>query len=145
MRVERVDNAVLTESKLPDGSRVVVDSRNKTIIAMNATAGAAWDACSEPTTMADISESTGIDPETAEHAVFQLREKKLVTTSEPPMPSRRAFIAGMAAVPVVAAMSMAEQKAFAERCGSLERGDHNDGLGHIHPGPSKPPEHFKLH
>jgi hypothetical protein len=148
MQVERVNNVALSESKLPDGSRVVVDASSETVVAMNATAGAAWDACSQPTTLEGIAAEmhrSGIDPSTAEDAIFQLREKNLVVTSEPPQPSRRSFIAAMAAVPVVAAMSMAEQKAFAERAGSLERDDerrlhHHD---HYDPGP-KNPEHFKL-
>lgn len=146
MRVERVENSALQESKLADGSRIVVDSHNQNIVAMNAAAGAAWDACSEPTTLTEIAAEmhrSGVDPENAEDAVFQLREKNLVATSEFPQPSRRAFIAGMAAVPVVAAMSMAEQKVFAEKTGSLDRDKR--GNGHHHdddPRSPEPPGHL---
>lgn len=147
MHVERVTSTTLTESKLPDGSRIVMDSSNETVVAMNSPAAAAWDACSQPTTLEGIAaemERSGIDPGTAEDAVFQLREKNLVVTSEPPQPSRRSFIAAMAAVPVVAAMSMAEQKAFAERAGSLERDDRGlDRHDHFAPEP-KHPDHSKL-
>lgn len=150
MHVERADSSSLVETKLPDGSRVVVDTRNDAVIAMNASAGAAWEACSQPTTLSAIAadlEKAGMNAEAAEDAVFQLRDKKLVTTSEPPKPSRRRFMAGMAVtVPIVAAMSLAEQKAFAERCGSLDTGKDNDGKhDHYHPAPPHPPEHFKLH
>lgn len=151
MHVERADLASLVETKLPDGSRVVIDTRNDAVIAMNASAGLAWEACSQPTTLSAIAadmEKAGMSAEAAEDAVFQLRDKKLVTTSEPPKPSRRRFLAGMAVtVPVVAAMSLAEQKVFAERCGSLDTGKDDDGdkHHHYHPAPSHPPEHFKLH
>lgn len=147
MRVERAESSSLHETKLPDGSRVVVDTRNDAVIAMNASAGLAWEACRQPTTLSAIAadvEKGGMTPEAAEDAVFQLREKKLVTTSEVPQPSRRTFIAGMAAVPVVAAMSLAEQKVFAERAGSLERDPNNDHNHHFDPVPPHDPEHFKL-
>lgn len=145
MQVERADNS-LVETKLPDGSRVVVDTRNDAVIAMNPSAGVAWEACSQPTTLSAIAakmENAGLSADSAEDAVFQLSEKKLVTTSQ--TPSRRTFMAGMAAVPVVAAMSLAEQKTFAERCGSLDRdgGDHDHGH-HYDPAPPHNPQHFKL-
>lgn len=147
MRIERAESSSLVETKLPDGSRVVVDTRNDAVIAMNASAGLAWEACSQPTTLGAIAadvEKAGLSAEAAEDAVFQLREKKLVTTSEVPQPSRRTFIAGMAAVPVVAAMSLAEQKVFAERAGSLERDPNNEHNHHYDPVPPHDPQHFKL-
>ena len=147
MLVERAESSFLQETKLPDGSRVVVDTRNDAVIAMNASAGLAWEACNEPTTLSAIAanvEKAGMTPEAAEDAVFQLREKKLVTTSEVPQPSRRTFIAGMAAVPVVAAMSLAEQKVFAERAGSLEPGPINSRRRHFDPAPPRDPKRFMM-
>ena len=147
MLVERAESSFLQETKLPDGSRVVVDTRNDAVIAMNASAGLAWEACNQPTTLSAIAadvEKAGMTPEAAEDAVFQLREKKLVTTSEIPQPSRRTFIAGMAAVPVVAAMSLAEQKVFAERAGSLEPGPINSRRHRFNPAPPRDPKRFMM-
>jgi hypothetical protein len=56
MQVERTNPAILVENKLPDGSRVIVDSANETVFALNATSGAAWDACSMPTTLSRVAE-----------------------------------------------------------------------------------------
>ena len=147
MLVERAEGSFLQETKLPDGSRVVVDTRNDAVIAMNASAGLAWEACNQPTTLSAIAadvEKAGMTPEAAEDAVFQLREKKLVTTSEIPQPSRRTFIAGMAAIPVVAAMSLAEQKVFAERAGSLEPGPINSRRHRFNPAPPHDPKRFMM-
>lgn len=147
MRVERAASSFLQETKLPDGSRVVIDSRNDAVIAMNACAGLAWEACNRPTTLSAIAaevEKAGMSPEAAEDAVFQLHEKKLITTSEVPQPSRRTFIAGMAAVPLVAAMSLAEQKVFAETAGSLERDPYNNHRRHFNPVPPSDPKKFMI-
>ncbi len=52
MQVERVSTDGLVINQLPDGSRVIVDEKNEQVFALNTTAGAAWDACSNPTTLA---------------------------------------------------------------------------------------------
>ena len=49
----------LVASPLPDGSRVVVDAVKERVYALNATAGAAWDACSEPSPLAKVTERCG--------------------------------------------------------------------------------------
>lgn len=125
MRVERVNQESLKENRLPDGSRILVDGGNEKVFALNATAGAAWEACSTPTTLAQMTAEMQrtVDPsmteELAEDAVRQMEEQNLVRTSE--SPSRRAFIGRMgavAALPVVAALTLSEQRAYAKNAAS---------------------------
>jgi len=136
MQVERSDADALVVNKLPDGSTVIVDAKNETVFALNATAGAAWDACSEPTTLSGVTErmqrslDPKITPELAEEAILQLKEQNLVKTSGS-QPSRRQFIAtlGTAALPLVVSLPIAEQRAYAEQARS----------GGATPPPSQPP------
>ena len=87
MQVERTNSDALVVNKLPDGSRVIVDKQNETVLALNATAGAAWDACSVSTTLAGVTASMqrsfdpGVTEELAEEAILQLQAQKLVTTA----------------------------------------------------------------
>ena len=122
MQVERTDFDALVVNGLPDGSKVIVDSRNEKVFALNATAGAAWDACKGPTTLSQVavdmqrSFNPGITEEVAEEAILQLQERKLVTTSEPiSRTTRRQLIAtlGTIAVPLVVSLTMTEQQAHA--------------------------------
>jgi hypothetical protein len=122
MQVERANSQDLVVSKLPDGSKVIVDPRSETVFALNATAGAAWDACSDPTTLAKVAEdmqrsfSPGITEELAEQAILELEAKNLVSTSGGAFKTtRRQMIAtlGAIAVPLVVSMTVAEQQAHA--------------------------------
>jgi hypothetical protein len=122
MQVERSNSDALVINKLPDGSTLIVDSENETVFALNATAAAAWDACSNPTTLEGVTESmqSSFDPsinkDLAEEAILQLHAKKLVTTSGlPSQASRRQFITtlGSIALPLVVVLSVADQRAFA--------------------------------
>ena len=74
MQVERTDSDALVVNKLPDGSTVIVDAKNETVFALNATAGAAWDACSDPTTLSGVTErmQRSLDQEITE----EVRQKK---------------------------------------------------------------------
>ena len=123
MQIERTNSDALVVNKLPDGSTVIVDTGNETVFALNAAAGAAWDACSAPTTLAGVTESMqrsfdpGISEELAEEAILQLHDKKLLKTSGPPsQASRRQFITTMSsiALPLVVSLSIAEQRAYAK-------------------------------
>lgn len=122
MHVERTNSNDLVVNQLPDGSRIIVDSSNEKIFALNATAGAAWDACSDPTTLAKVTESMqhsfglGVTGEIAEAAILQLQDGNLVKTSESSVaPSRRKFLAalGTVAVPLVVSLTIADQRAHA--------------------------------
>jgi hypothetical protein len=122
MHVERMNSSDLVVNSLPDGSRVIVNSNNETVVALNATAGAAWDACIAPTTLAKVTEEMrrSFDPsvteELAEEAIRQLEEKNLVSTSgRLPRTTRRAVLAGLsaAALPLVVSLTVGEQKAHA--------------------------------
>jgi hypothetical protein len=127
MQVERTNSNDLLVDKLPDGSKVIVDPKNETVFALNATAGAAWDACSGPTTLSKVAEDmrrsfdAGITEELALEAILQLEERKLVTTSgSPSNATRRQVFAtvGAIALPLVVSLTMAEQRAHAAGAGS---------------------------
>src|SRR5271156_4559138 len=122
MQIERTNLNDLLVDKLPDGSKLIVDAKNETVHALNATAGAAWDACSGPTTLAGVTErmqrsfDSGVTSELAEEAILQLQDKKLVNTSRATsQASRRRFLArlGAAAVPFVVSLTIADQRAHA--------------------------------
>lgn len=127
MKIERVSKSTLSENRLPDGSRILVDTANEKVFALNATAGAAWEACSSPTTLAQMtaamqhSVNPGVSEDLTAEAVRQLEEQNLVRTSGLPVSTRRAFIGKMSAVaalPVVAALTLSEQRAYAKTSGS---------------------------
>jgi len=129
MQVERINSDALVVNKLPDGSTVIVDAKNETVFALNATAGAAWDACDSSTTLAGVTESMqrSFDPEIseelAEEAILQLHGKNLVKTSGTPLrASRRQFITTMTsiALPLVVSLSIAEQRAYAKKASSAD-------------------------
>jgi hypothetical protein len=128
MEVNRVNSGSLLENRLPDGSRILVDSCNGRVIALNASAGAAWDACSAPTSLAQVAEDMrrslhlDVSEEVAQEAILQLQENHLVY-SDAALPSgfsRRSFITklGAAAVPLVVCMTMSEQRAYARMANS---------------------------
>jgi Coenzyme PQQ synthesis protein D (PqqD) len=122
MQIERTNSNDLVVNGLPDGSKVIVDSKSEKVFALNATAGAAWDACSDPTTLSKVVETMRrsltpeITDELAEQAISQLEEQKLVTTSGFPKTTRRQALAALGAValPLVVSMTLAEQRAFAQ-------------------------------
>jgi hypothetical protein len=123
MQIEWVRAEALKEDRLPDGSRILVDTSNEKVFALNATAGAAWDACSVPATLKQITIEmqrtlTGdVSEDLAADAVRQLEEQNLVRASgQGTMSTRRAFLGNMGAVaasPVVAALTLTEQRAYA--------------------------------
>jgi hypothetical protein len=130
MQVERTNADDLLVDKLPDGSKVIVDPKNETVFALNATAGAAWDACSGPTTLSKVAEDMqrSLDPSVTEElaleSILQLQEKNLVTTSGSfSNATRRQVFAtlGAVALPLVVSLTMAEQRAHAQSAGSGDR------------------------
>jgi hypothetical protein len=138
MQVERTNSDALVINQLPDGSKVIVDAKNETVFALNAMAGAAWDACSDPTTLAKVTEGMqrsfdpAVNEELAEEAILQLNDKKLVKTWGASKATRREFIGTVsaAALPLVVALSVADQRAYALRASSVIRPT---------PGPPPPP------
>ena len=131
MRVERTNSEGLAVNKLPDGSFVIVDPARDTVFALNAAAAAAWDACSHPTTLSQVTEEmrrtfdARATEELAEEALMQLEAQKLVSTAPATnLSSRRKFIGqlGAAAVPIVIAMSATEQRAHASAARSVTLG-----------------------
>ncbi len=132
IQVERSNADGLKVNQLPDGSKVIVDSRNEKVFALNATAGAAWDACSNPTTLSKVAEdmqhsfNPGVTEEIAEAAILRLQEQNLVTVAGSAFtPSRRAVLAtlGAIALPLVVSMTMTEQRAYADTTGSTDNVD----------------------
>jgi hypothetical protein len=123
MQIERTNSDALVVNKLPDGSTVILDAENEVVFALNSTAGAAWDACSAPTTLARVTENMqqsfdpGISEELAEEAIRQLYDKKLVKTSGTLSElSRRQFITTISSItlPLVVSLSIGEQRAHAK-------------------------------
>lgn len=144
MQVKRRQSDDVIENQLPDGSRILLDRTNETVFALNATAGAAWDACGDATTVAEVAKKmehsleAGVSEELAAAAIAELQEKNLVMASGGPLDgSRRKFIAqvGMAAVPLVVALTMTEQRAYADYARSAVQRDNehkNDKDDHHH-------------
>jgi hypothetical protein len=98
--------------------------------ALNATAAAAWDACSSATTIAGVAEEMrrSFDPnvsnELAEACILQLQKKHLVCISgQAPKATRRQVLAGLSAValPLVVSLTVGEQKAHADQARSNDR------------------------
>lgn len=147
MQIERASSDSMSIDKLPDGSQVIVDSASKTVFALNAMAGAAWDACSSQSTLRGVAESMqrSFDPGTTEElvqeAILQLENHKLVKTSgQSSQANRRQFIAGLGAVglPLVVSLTMVDQKAYAEKARSFDprSGDRDHHYrDHLHPNP----------
>jgi Coenzyme PQQ synthesis protein D (PqqD) len=132
MQIERVNLSDLVVKGLPDGSRVIVNSNNETVFALNATAGAAWDACIGSTTLAEVTQTMrrtfdpNVTEQLAEAAIQQLQEKKLVTVAgSQPKATRREVLAGLSAValPLVVSLTVGEQQAHAKDARS------NDSFG----------------
>lgn len=125
MEVVRTNSDALVVNKLPDGSRVIVDPKNETVLALNATAGAAWDACTSPTTLSKVTEDMRrsfdrtVTEDLAAEAILRLEEQQLVKTSGL-QPNRRQFMAtlGAAALPLVASLPLVEQRAYAQKARS---------------------------
>lgn len=121
MQVERNNANSFVVNQLPDGSKVIIDSEHDRVLALNATAGAAWDACSQPTTLSEVKEQmqgslgSEITEEIAEQSILQLQAQNLVTTTGS-QPSRRQFMASLCtvAVPLVVSLTIAEQRGLAD-------------------------------
>jgi hypothetical protein len=129
MQFERVNSKDLVVNSMPDGSRVIRNSNNETVFALNATAAAAWDACSSANSIAGVAEEMrrSFDPnvtdELAEACIVQFQEKNLVSISgSAPKHTRRAVLAGLSAValPLVVSLTVGEQKAHALAAESVD-------------------------
>ena len=122
MMIERNDSSNLSIKQMPDGSKIIVNSENETVLALNTTAAAAWEACDGPTSLAEVTErmrgalGSELSEEIAEQSILKLQEQNLVTTSGAyNQTSRRAVLAalGTVALPLVVSMTVAQQKAYA--------------------------------
>ena len=122
MKIERVQSDTLAVAKLPDGSVAVFDAETKTVYSLNATAGAAWDACSQAATLPEIMESmrTSLGHEVTEDlaldALRELQKQGLLKTDVLPSEATRRSLVRTAAMvaPVVLALTAAEQRAAAQ-------------------------------
>jgi len=127
MQVERVRSEDLVVNSMPDGSRVIRNTKDETVFALNATAGAAWDACSSANTIPGVAEEmrrsfdSKVTDELAEASLLELQDKKLVNISGSGFKAtRRQVLAGLGAValPLVVSLTVGEQKAHAEHAKS---------------------------
>jgi hypothetical protein len=123
MQIERANLKNRIVNSLPDGSKVIVDSKGEQVFALNATAGAAWDACNESTTLSKLAQDmqrilhSWVSNDVAEEAIVCLQEKELVTIwGSSPKSSRRQAMAtlGTLALPLVVSVTMGEQRAYAQ-------------------------------
>lgn len=136
MQIERTNSNDLVVNGLPDGSKVIVDSKSERVFALNATAGAAWDACGDPTTLSKVADNMRhslapeVTEELAEQAISKLEEQNLVTTSGFPKTTRRQALAtlGAVALPLVVSMTLSDQRAFAQQARSGGDDDDKDGF-----------------
>lgn len=127
--VERVNSSKLAVNAMPDGSRIIRNPENETVFALNATAAAAWDACSSAKTVASVAEEMrrSFDPnvtdDLAEASILELQEKQLVTISGSGFrATRREVLAGLGAValPLVVSLTVGEQKVHAQQAKSVD-------------------------
>lgn len=132
MLVERVSSSNLAINSMPDGSRIIRNAEDETVFALNATAAAAWDACSSAKTVASVAEEmrrsfdSNVTDELAEASLLELQDKKLVTISGSTFKAtRRDVLAGLGAValPLVVSLTIGEQKAHAQQAGSVDDDD----------------------
>jgi hypothetical protein len=130
MNVERVNCGNLAINTMPDGSQIVRNSDDNTVLALNPTAAAAWDACATANTVSGVAETMrrSLDPsvtdELAEVSLAELQEKKLVSISGSGFKAtRRQLLAGLGAValPLVVSLTVGEQKAYAEKASSVDQ------------------------
>jgi hypothetical protein len=144
VQVERVNTGSFVVDSMPDGSRIIRDSNNQNVFALNATAGAAWDACSSATTIAGVAEemrrsfNPTVTDELAEASIFELQEKNLVAISGmEKTATRRQVLAGLGAValPLVVSLTLGEQKVHAQQASSV------DPDSHWHPHSDVPKNH----
>ena len=129
MVVERVNPSNLVVNAMPDGSRILRNSEDETVFALNSTAAAAWDACTSATTTAEVAEQMrrcfdpNVTDDLAEASLLELQDKKLITiTGSGFKATRREVLAGLGAValPLVVSLTMGEQKAHAEHARSTD-------------------------
>src|SRR5579863_5507543 len=131
MQVRSTSLKCIVVNKLPDGSRIIINSDKETMVALNSTAGAVWDACAAPTTLAKVTEDVrrSLDPEVTEElvalAIAQLESNQLVSTSQdgPRTTTRRQMFGTLGAaiaLPVVATLTMSEQRAYATTARSFK-------------------------
>jgi hypothetical protein len=135
MQIERVNTTQLLVNSMPDGSRIIRNSNNENVLALNATAGAAWDACASATTLEGVADqmrrsfNPSVTNELAEACVLELQKKNLVTISgADAKATRRQVLAGLGAValPLVVSLTLGEQKAHADRARSFDDDDHRN-------------------
>ena len=127
MLVERINSSKLVMNAMPDGSRIIRNSENETVFALNATAAAAWDACASANTITAVAEEmrrsfdSHVTDDLAEASLLELQDKKLVSISGTGFKAtRREVLAGLGAValPLVVSLTIGEQKAHAQHAGS---------------------------
>jgi hypothetical protein len=132
MHIERANVENVVVDPMPDGSRIIRNSDQQRVYALNPTAAAAWDACASAFTIAGVAHEmrrsfdSNVTDELAEASVLELRDKKLVTISGSGFKAtRRQVLAGLGAValPLVVSLTVGEQKAHAQHASSAEHDD----------------------
>jgi hypothetical protein len=136
MHIERANAENVVVDPMPDGSRIIRNSDQQRVYALNPTAAAAWDACASASTIAGVAEEmrrtfdSTVTDELAETSVLELQDKKLVTISGSGFKAtRRQVLAGLGAValPLVVSLTVGEQRAHAQNANSGEHDNRQFG------------------
>ena len=118
MQIERGDSSNLVSDSLPDGSRIIRDSGQQRVYALDTTAAAAWDACASASTLKGVANEmrrsfdSNVTDELAEASILELQQKKLISISDAGFKAtRRQILAGLGAValPLVVSLTVGEQ------------------------------------
>jgi Prealbumin-like fold domain/Coenzyme PQQ synthesis protein D (PqqD) len=127
LTIARSGSSELIVQALPDGSAAIFEVATRNVYSLNPSAAAAWEACASPTTLSQLTAAMSrrlnapVTEDLAHEAVSELVAAGLVsvTPAERLGTSRRAMLkhAG-AALPVVLALTGAQQRAHAQGAGS---------------------------
>jgi uncharacterized surface anchored protein len=127
LEIVRNESSELVQA-LPDGSTAIFEVPTKNVYSLNPSAAAAWAACASPTTLSQLAAAMSqrlnapVTEDLAQEAVSELAAVGLVsvTPAERLGTSRRALLKQVAevAIPVVLALTAAEQRAYAQGAGS---------------------------
>jgi Prealbumin-like fold domain/Coenzyme PQQ synthesis protein D (PqqD) len=128
LEIARSGSSELVVQALPDGSTAIFEVATRNVYSLNPSAAAAWESCASPTTLSQLAAAMSrrlnapVTEDLAHEAVSELVAVGLVrvTPAERLGTSRRAMLkqAAGVALPVVLALTGAEQRAHAQVVGS---------------------------
>jgi hypothetical protein len=128
LEIARSGSSELVVQALPDGSTAIFEVATRNVYSLNPSAAAAWESCASPTTLSQLAAAMSrrlnapVTEDLAHEAVSELVAAGLVrvTPADRLGTSRRTMLkqAAGVALPVVLALTGAEQRAYAQGTGS---------------------------